>query len=80
MSFLVQNYNSTDIGEFVNVGTDSDLQIKVLAEIIKEIVGFKGEIMWDASKIRALGWEPKIHLAEGIKRVYNWYLENLNKE
>ena len=68
----------------VNIGTGEDLSIKDLALMIKEIVGFQGEICWNTSKpdgtprklldvslIHSLGWKHEIELMEGIKRVYN---------
>lgn len=71
---------------FVNVGTGEDLKIRELAEMIKDIVGFKGEILFDCtkpdgtprklldvSKIQSLGWRSKITLREGIKQTYEWY-------
>ncbi len=79
--FLVKNY---DEGQAINVGYGSDLTIKDLAYLIKDIVGFDGAIVFNVSKpdgtprklmnssrIRALGWEPKINLKEGIERVYS---------
>lgn len=87
--FLIQNYNANVIGEFVNIGTGKELQIKELAEIVKEIVGFKGEIQWDTSKpdgtprkllsaekINKLGWKAKIDFTEGLKLVYKDYVFN----
>lgn len=72
-----------------NVGYGKDISIKELAEIIKDIVGFKGLITWDHSKpdgtpkklldssrIQNLGFRPKIDLKEGIKETYNWFLKN----
>jgi GDP-L-fucose synthase len=86
--FLMQNYDARDVGEFVNIGTGEDIEIGVLAEIVRDIVGFKGEIEWDTSRpegtprklldvsrIRALGWEPEIGLREGIQQTYKWYRE-----
>lgn len=88
--FLMQNYDAKDIGEFVNIGTGKDIQIKELALLIKEIVGFKGEMKWDTSKpdgtpkklldvekINKLGWEAKTGLEEGIKLSYNDYLNQI---
>jgi GDP-L-fucose synthase len=79
------------IADFINVGTGKDITIKALAEMVKEIVGFEGEIEWDptkpdgtpkklldVSKISSLGWKPKVGLEEGIKRTYNWYLKSVN--
>ena len=50
----MNNYNAKDIGEFVNIGTGKDLTIKELAEMIKKIVGFNGEIKWDMDKLDGL--------------------------
>ena len=81
--FLMQHYNDK---QFVNVGCGEDLSIKSLAEMIQSIVGFQGELIWntekpdgtprklmDVSKIKGLGWSPKINLAQGIAAVYNEY-------
>lgn len=72
-----------------NVGTGVDLTIKELAETIQKIVGHQGEIIWDASKpdgtprklmdvskLHELGWKHKVDLEEGIKRTYEWFLQN----
>ncbi len=84
--FLMNNY-SEEI--HVNVGTGEDLSIGELAETIKEIVGFKGEIVNDTSKpdgtprklldvslLNGLGWKHKTSLKEGIEEVYKWYCES----
>lgn len=84
--FLLENY-SGDVA--LNVGTGTDVSIKELAELIAEVTGYEGEILWDTtkpdgtprklldvSKINALGWEAKIELPAGIKSTYSWYLEN----
>ena len=86
--FLMQQYNDK---QFVNVGCGEDLSIKSLAEMIQTIVGFQGELIWntekpdgtprklmDVSMIKALGWSPKISLAEGIAAVYNEYQHKLH--
>ncbi|HQV74721.1 MAG TPA: GDP-L-fucose synthase [Flavobacteriales bacterium] len=78
--FLLQNYNDE---LFVNIGTGEDLSIKALAEMIKDIVGFTGELKWntekpdgtprklmDVSRLHNLGWKHKIGLREGITSVY----------
>ncbi|WP_191859190.1 GDP-L-fucose synthase [Hanstruepera ponticola] len=78
--FLMEQYSD---GAPINVGTGTDLSIKELAEIIKEIVGFKGSIVWnsnkpdgtprkllDVSKIHDLGWRHQIELVSGIESVY----------
>jgi GDP-L-fucose synthase len=84
--FLLQKYDDPEI---INVGTGEDVSIRELAELICEIVGFEGELAWDAnkpdgtprklldiSKIRRLGWSPGISLREGIARTYEWFLKN----
>ena len=71
-----------------NIGTGTDLTIKELAELIREITGFKGEILLDTSKpdgtpqklldvskIKKLGWQSKINLNKGIGQVYEWYVQ-----
>jgi GDP-L-fucose synthase len=72
-----------DGNEWLNIGTGTDISIKDLAKLIQEIVGFEGELRFDAtkpdgtprklmdvSKLHKLGWSHKIDLAEGIKKVY----------
>lgn len=86
--FLMNKYNESEI---INIGTGSDITIKELVELIKEITEFQGEVIWDTkkpdgtprklldiSRISALGWKPKIGLREGIKETYKWYIENVN--
>jgi GDP-L-fucose synthase len=90
---LIENYNYKDIGEFINIGTGVDIQIKELASLIKKIVGFEGDISYDhtkpdgtpkklldISRIKILGWEAKIGLEEGIKRTYEWYVSRLSED
>ena len=73
----------------INVGTGHDVTIRELAETIADVVGYTGEVVWDSSKpdgtprklldvsrLRELGWEPKIGLREGIASTYEWYLAN----
>lgn len=72
----------------INIGTGKDISIKELALTIKEIIGFKGELYFntskpdgtlkkltDVTKLNSLGWKHKVELQEGIKEMYNWYLE-----
>ena len=81
----MQQYNEA---EHINVGTGEDVRIWELANIISDVVGFPGEILWDftkpngtprkvlnVDKIKSLGWEPKISLREGIEKTYKWYLK-----
>jgi hypothetical protein len=75
----------------INIGTGVDISIKELAETIKKIVGYEGELYFndtkpdgtmvkltDPSKLHALGWKHKVELEEGIGRVYKWYLDHHN--
>src|SRR5256714_12364634 len=84
--FLLENYDSPEI---INIGCGEDISVRELAELICDIVGFKGEIacdttkpdgtprkLLDVSKIHALGWRHRIGLREGITRTYEWFLEN----
>jgi len=81
--FLMKNYSGND---FFNVGTGEDVTIRELAELIGEVVGYKGELKFDTSKpdgtprklldvtrIHEAGWRHKIELKEGLKRTYEWF-------
>jgi GDP-L-fucose synthase len=85
--FLMQNYSEEP---FINVGSGSDVPIKELAALIKAIVGFKGDILWDtakpdgtprklmdSSRLFALGWRPRIDLKTGIKLAYEDFLKTV---
>lgn len=85
--FLMQNYNEAG---FLNIGVGSDVTIKHLAEMIRNVVGFEGEIKWntdkpdgtprklmDVKKLHALGWKHTINLEEGITRTYQDFLEKI---
>lgn len=74
----------------VNIGVGQDVSIKELAELIAEVVGYRGELQWDltkpdgapqklldSTKIRSLGWEPHIGLAEGLASTYRWYVDHV---
>ncbi len=81
--FLIKNYNSSEI---INVGTSIETSIKELAELVRQITGFKGKTIYDAtkpdgnlrrfldsSKTKALGWEPNVVLNKGLRLTYDWY-------
>jgi GDP-L-fucose synthase len=83
---LLEKYDSSEI---INVGCGEDISVRELAELICEVVGFDGDLIWDASKpdgtprklldvtkLRALGWKPSIPLRDGIARTYEWFLAN----
>lgn len=84
--FLMQNYKGD---ECVNIGSGTDMTIAELAQIVKEIVGFKGEIVYDtsmpdgtprklldSSKLFSMGWRPRIDLAAGLEETYKDYIVN----
>lgn len=85
--YLMQNKDYKEIGELVNITDGTDIQLKDLIEMVKNIVGFDGELVWDktkpngtprklmdAQKIKSLGWMPKISLEDGIKNIYLNYI------
>jgi GDP-L-fucose synthase len=85
--YLMENYDASDIGEFVNIGLGEDVTIKELAELIGDIIGYHGEILYDTTKpdgtpqklldvsrLRKLGWNARISLRDGIKQSYDWYV------
>jgi GDP-L-fucose synthase len=87
--YLMENYDGE---EHVNIGTGKEISIKELSEMIKQIVGYNGELSFnsqkpdgtprkllDVNKLRDLGWIYKIELEQGIKISYNWFLENYKK-
>ena len=88
--FLLEKYDSSEI---INVGCGADISIRELAELICKIVGFLGDLVWDAtkpdgtprklldvSKLHGLGWRHAIMLREGIARTYEWFLRNAPQE
>lgn len=85
--YLMLNYNEP---ELVNIGTGEDVSIKELALLIKDIVGYEGELTWntskpdgtprklmDVSKLKAIGWQYSIGLREGIERTYKEFAGNM---
>ena len=84
--FLMENYNDP---QFVNVGTQIELTIKELTELIAKVTDYKGEIEWDTSKpdgtprkiidmskMHSMGWKHKTSLEKGLKLTYQWFLDN----
>ena len=81
--FLMRNYNCSEI---LNIGNGEEISIKELAYLIKDVVGYNGEIIFDKSKpdgvprkvldssiIKNMGWKANITLQDGIKQTYDWY-------
>ncbi len=84
--FVMEHY---DEEPFLNIGCGEDLTIRELAELVAQVVGFRGGVRFDESKpdgtprklldvsrLRALGWSPKVGLQAGIAKAYNWFLEH----
>lgn len=84
--YLMDHYSGN---EFFNVGSGKEITILELAEMVKKVTGYQGEIVMDSSKpdgtprkltdisrLKAMGWEPKIDLEEGLKQTYEWYKTN----
>lgn len=84
--FLMENYDGE---QHVNIGTGEEVSIRELAETVKEVVGFEGELVFNTDmpdgtprklttvdKLHGLGWKHKVSLNEGIQLAYNWFLKN----
>jgi GDP-L-fucose synthase len=87
LMLIVEKY---DDSETINIGTGKDLSIKEISEIVKEVVGFHGEVVWDESKpdgtprklldiskITKLGYQPHEDLKTGIAKTYEWFKQEL---
>ena len=85
INFVQENYHDED---HINIGVGNDISIKELANMIANLIGFKGQISWDKSKpngtprklldisrISELGWKPKINLEQGIQNTIDWFFE-----
>ena len=83
--YLMQHYNEE---QFVNVGVGEDISIKELAQIVKQVVGFEGELRFDTSKpdgtpqklldvtrLKNAGWQARINLFDGIRHTYEWFVD-----
>lgn len=84
--FLMLHYDDEAI---INVGTGEDITIRELAELIQQVVGFEGQVVFDpsmpdgtprklldVSRLRALGWQPRIGLRQGLEQTYRWMVEH----
>lgn len=85
--FLMQNYNERD---YINIGSGYEVGMKELFNMISELVGYQGQLVFDTTKpdgtiskmidntkIKNLGWSPKVQLKDGLKETYNWFLNNI---
>jgi GDP-L-fucose synthase len=85
--FLMENYSGSEI---INIGTGEDITIRELAELVREVVEYDGEVIWDTTKpdgtprklldvsrLFGMGWRPKVSLREGIRKTYEWYIHSL---
>jgi len=90
--FLMERYNANNIGEFVNIGAGKEVTIREAAELIAEVVGFRGGLVFDksrpdgmprklldSSRLQVLGWQAKTSLREGIAMAYSDFLQNVAK-
>lgn len=88
--FLMENYDDL---QFVNIGVGADVSIRDLAQLIKEVVGFEGQLefdsskpdgtprkLMDVSKLNSLGWKAKTDLKDGIRLAYQDFLKNYNEK
>ena len=84
--FLMKNYHENEI---INIGVGQDLTIKELAEMVAEVVGFRGSLVFDPShpdgtprklldisRLHQLGWRPQTTLKEGLQQTYDWFLQS----
>jgi GDP-L-fucose synthase len=87
---LLNNYKEN---EPVNIGVGDDLSIMELSNLIKDVVGFKGQVYWDQtkpngtprklldiSKLKNLGWSPKIDLFQGVTSTYEWFVSEFDSK
>jgi GDP-L-fucose synthase len=87
--FLMNNYDNPD---HINIGSDTEIEIKTLADIIKRKVGYQGDIFWninkpngtprrkiDNSKLFSMGWKPKVTFEDGLQRTVDWFIQNKDR-
>lgn len=88
--YLMERLDFKDINGHLNIGTGKEISIRDLAFLIKEKIGYSGDILFDdskpdgtmrkltdVSKLNSLGWRHSIEIDEGVERIYDWYIENL---
>lgn len=87
--FLLENYSGE---QHVNIGTGKEVTIRELAETVKSVVDYRGQIVWDqtmpdgtprkltdVTKLHGLGWQHKVELEEGVRLAYEWFKSNVNE-
>jgi GDP-L-fucose synthase len=87
--YLMEHHDAAQIGEFINVGTGQEISIADLARLIREVVGYPGDIHFnsekpdgtprkvlDVSALAQLGWQAQRTLADGVRTTYEWFLQN----
>lgn len=88
--YIMENKTVADTGDFVNIGTGKEVTIRQLAELICDVIGFEGDLVFDSTKpdgtprkvtdvsrLHQLGWTHTTELKEGVEATYNWYLDNV---
>lgn len=88
----IYQHHITPILSHINIGTNEEVSILQLANVIKSVVGYSGQLIFDSTqpdgtlrkllnsqKINKLGWQPQIELKQGLKITYDWFLENENQ-
>ena len=91
--FLMNNFDADPELAFINVGLGEDISIDELAEMVRGIVGYKGEIIWnesmpdgtprkllEVSRLTAMGWRAEHNLRDGIRKTYRWFEQNVAKK
>ena len=87
-AFMMDHY---DGGEIVNVGCGDDISIREVAELMKDVTGYQGEIVWDTtqpdgnprrlldvSKMSNMGWKTRMPFDTGVRNTYQWFLDNID--
>lgn len=90
--FLMEKYDASDVGEFINIGTGKETTIRELAALVADVVGFRGQLVFDTSKpdgtprklldvshLQALGWSAKTPFRNGIAMAYADFLQKFAK-
>jgi GDP-L-fucose synthase len=88
MVYFMENHSAKETGPFVNIGSEEDISIKDLAFLIKDMIGYTGELKFnttkpdgmpkkllDSSKAADLGWKAKTNLKEGLRKTIDWYVK-----